>query len=265
MTTEFVNAILAACAACALAFTALAAESTIDAAHPYAYGANIGWIRLGSGAPANGYSYANNSASDYGVNHDGTGGLRGYAYGANVGWLNFEDTGAPAVDLLSGNLSGYVWGANIGWISLSNMTAYVRTETLDDGPDSDGDDLPDAYEARYTNSLAVLDGKDGQDSDGDGVTDLHEWGADTDPLDTNSYFRIVWFNAATSNQVAWSSRPTRRYSVTAVGALTGTSTWQTVTAPAFPPAGSVTMTQTVAGASPPSTFYQATAEIPLSP
>ena len=32
------------------------------------YSANCGWISLGSGTPANGFSYANNSATDFGVN-----------------------------------------------------------------------------------------------------------------------------------------------------------------------------------------------------
>ena len=41
----------------------------------YLYGANIGWIHLGSNAPANGIHYRNNSATDYGVNHDGVGNL----------------------------------------------------------------------------------------------------------------------------------------------------------------------------------------------
>src|SRR5882757_3837098 len=37
----------------------------------YVWSANVGWIHLGSGAPANGIRYQNNSATDYGVNHDG--------------------------------------------------------------------------------------------------------------------------------------------------------------------------------------------------
>src|SRR5262245_33859520 len=51
------------------------------------YAANVGWINLGSGSPANMYAYQNNSASDFGVNTDGAGNLRGYAYGANIGWI----------------------------------------------------------------------------------------------------------------------------------------------------------------------------------
>src|SRR5215472_3092441 len=85
----------------------------------YLYAANVGWISLGSGVPANGIRYQNNSANDFGVNQDGLGNLRGYAYGANIGWVNFENTGAPKVDLRTGVLSGSIYSANCGWISLS--------------------------------------------------------------------------------------------------------------------------------------------------
>ena len=33
------------------------------------YAANIGWMNLGSGSPANGIQYQNNSATDWGVNY----------------------------------------------------------------------------------------------------------------------------------------------------------------------------------------------------
>src|SRR5215831_10821313 len=52
----------------------------------YIWAANVGWIRLGDGTPVNGIRYLNNSASDYGVNHDGRGNLSGYAWGQNIGW-----------------------------------------------------------------------------------------------------------------------------------------------------------------------------------
>jgi hypothetical protein len=94
------------------------------------YAANVGWISLGAGTPTNGVQYQNLSATDYGVNVDAFGNLRGYAYGANVGWINFETNGAASVDFTSGNLTGYAYGANVGWISLSNAAAYVQTAPL---------------------------------------------------------------------------------------------------------------------------------------
>src|ERR1041385_2973232 len=99
----------------------------------YLWAANVGWIHLGSNAPANGVQYQNNSATDYGVNHDGQGNLRGFAYGANIGWVNFENTGAPKVDLKTGRLSGSIYSANCGWISLNNAFAFVQTDTLAPG------------------------------------------------------------------------------------------------------------------------------------
>ncbi len=136
--------------------SAYAAPTTIDAANHYAYGANlgwidwrgdtangavvglsvvsgniysanVGWINLGDGTPVNGQTYLNNSATDFGVNRDAAGNLRGYAYGANIGWINFEANGAPKMDLLTGQFSGSVYSANCGWISLSNATTYVQS------------------------------------------------------------------------------------------------------------------------------------------
>src|SRR5512134_1046729 len=58
------------------------------------YSGNVGWINLGTGTPANGVRYGNNSAADFGVNHDGLGNLNGLAWGANIGWLMFTNRDA---------------------------------------------------------------------------------------------------------------------------------------------------------------------------
>lgn len=98
------------------------------------YAANVGWIALGSGSPANQIQYQNNSAADFGVNMDGLGNLTGFAYGANIGWITFEQTyGKPRVNLLTGQMSGSVWSANCGWISLGNTVASVQTDTIQQG------------------------------------------------------------------------------------------------------------------------------------
>jgi len=91
------------------------------------YSANVGWIALGNGTPANGHAYLNHSATDFGVNRDAAGNLRGYAYGANIGWISFEANGAPKMDLVTGQFSGCAYSANCGWISLSNSTAFVES------------------------------------------------------------------------------------------------------------------------------------------
>jgi hypothetical protein len=48
-----------------------------------------------------------------------------FAYGANLGWINFENAGAPRVDLSTGRMAGFAWSANCGWSSLSNAVAVV--------------------------------------------------------------------------------------------------------------------------------------------
>src|SRR6185436_14409705 len=147
----------------------------------YLWSANLGWIQLGDGTPANGIRYQNNSAADFGVNHDGLGNLRGYAYSANVGWINFESSGGPKVDLRTGRLSGAVWSANCGWISLSNTLAFAQTDFIQPGTDSDADGIADAWELTFTNTLGGFSAT--SDSDHDGVRDSDEYLADTSPID----------------------------------------------------------------------------------
>jgi hypothetical protein len=187
----------------------------------FIYAANVGWISLGSGTPANGIRYQNNSASDYGVNHDGLGNLRGYAYAANIGWLTFTNRDAigtfyegPKIDLLSGRMSGFIWSGNCGWISLSNAFAYVQTDTIRMGIDTDGDGIPDAWERERFGSLAVADAS--SDHDGDGVKDIGEYVADTDPNDPLSFLSITRYRVTGMGSpldLTWSSRPTRLYHV----------------------------------------------------
>jgi hypothetical protein len=155
----------------------------------YIYGANVGWINVGNGNPANHIQYANNSATDFGVNftmdpnNPGHGLLRGYAYGANIGWINFEDKGNPYVILSNGQLRGFVYSANTGWINLDDLNYFVGTDEIDPGVDSDGDGLPDAWEYTYFGGLGA--GPD-DDPDGDGESNLSECRSKTNPIDPNS-------------------------------------------------------------------------------
>jgi hypothetical protein len=178
----------------------------------YIYAANVGWIHLGSGSPANGIGYQNNSALDYGVNHDGLGNLRGYAWGANIGWINFENTGAPRFNLFTGKLTGDIWSANCGWISLSNAIAFVQTDSMVPGLDSDNDGLADAFELIHTGGLSAMNGS--TDSDGDGSSDLSEYLAGTNPMSASSLLTITAFNSGVSNSLytlTWKSEQTRGY------------------------------------------------------
>jgi hypothetical protein len=176
------------------------------------YSANVGWISLGSGAPANQIQYQNNSANDIGVNQDGLGNLRGYAYGANIGWINFENTGAPKVDLLTGQLSGAVWSANCGWISLSNAVAVVQTDRIQPGALAP-DGLPIAW---LLQNFGATNVNAGADPDGDGQSNLEEYLAGTDPNNAASVLKINAFSRAASSNytlLGWNAVATRCYAV----------------------------------------------------
>jgi hypothetical protein len=230
------------------------------------WSANVGWIGLGGG-PTNGWHYSNASATDWGVNHDGAGHLTGHAYGANVGWLTFEQTyGKPGVDLMTGNLTGYIWGANVGWISLTNSQAFVRTDALGTGPDSDGDGLPDAWELEKAGDLVTLDPLD-PDSDDDGVPDEDEYVADTDPLDPASRLVITAFDrAADTDAVTWPVAQTRLYRLLHTDSLTNAPLlWSDSGAGLIPPSGAPAITQSVADPTDPQRFYRVQAVVPLSP
>lgn len=225
----------------------------------YMYGANVGWIHLGDGAPVNGMAYANDSATDYGINHDGLGNLSGFAYGANMGWINFEQAfGKPKVDLMTGLLSGYVWGANVGWINLSG----IATLAIGAGPDTDGDDIPDAWEYSHTNALPILTGGD---ADGDGVSDYDEYLADTDPFDENDYLAITDFQAyGATNEVTWPVKTTRLYTLQHATALSNGMSWAT-TSPSFIPPFGPDVTEMVSSVGDTNRFYRVQAQPPLNP
>ncbi len=228
--------------------------------------ANVGWISLGAGAPSNGWSYANDSPADWGVNHDGAGNLTGFAYGANVGWIAFEQThGQPRVDLRTGALSGYAWGANIGWISLANSQALVRTDTLGTGPDSDGDGIPDAWEWKIAGNLAGLAGA-GADQDQDGVPDVDEFIADTDPFDNASYLTITAFSrAAGTDEIIWSTQPTRLYRLLQTDSLLPSPpVWSDSGLGLVAPLGSSLSAQIIDPAAT-QRFYRVQAILPLTP
>src|SRR5262245_343246 len=55
----------------------------------YIWCENVGWINVGDGTPANGFTYANATGADFGVNVDAAGNLTGLAWGENIGWVNF--------------------------------------------------------------------------------------------------------------------------------------------------------------------------------
>ena len=178
----------------------------------YAYAANFGWIHLGDGSPANGHRYANDSATDYGVNLSSQGALTGYAYAANVGWIVFEqDQGRPRVDLLTGTFYGYAYSANIGWIALETPSSRLATAEIV-ARDTDCDGIADAYEFLHFGNLLTADAT--TDTDGDGQTDLVEYLANTDPANGSDRLGITLLSTAENEvQLGLQAGPGRLLSI----------------------------------------------------
>jgi hypothetical protein len=176
----------------------------------FIYGANVGWIQLGDGTPDNGIRYQNNSATDFGVNHDQFGNLRGLAYGANIGWIQFEDSGAPRVDLRTGQLSGRIYGANVGWISFDGSEYFLKVTNIAAAADTDNDGIPDAWELLHGTNLSAMNRT--TDRDGDGASDVEEYLADTNPADPADRFGILNFTqSGLVSLLSWPTKSTRNY------------------------------------------------------
>ena len=228
------------------------------------YSANVGWINLGSGSPADGIYYQNNSVSDFGVNNDGLGNLSGYAWGANIGWLTFEQTyGQPKVNMLTGQMSGYVWSANGGWISLSNAVAYVQTDAFFPGPLAP-DGLPIPWLLTYFGTTNV---NANADPTGKGMTIGQDYLAGTDPTNANSILRITaasYARGGTNASLTWNSLPTRYYYIQKTTGLSAPAWTDSGLGLVTPSAGSST-TDGFTDANAPVRFYRVEAVRPLTP
>ena len=226
----------------------------------YIYAANVGWISLGNSSPPGGIYYSNTSAGDWGVNQDGSGNLRGFAYGANIGWIAFEATGVPKVDLATGNFSGSVWSANCGWISLSNASAHVQTDAIQQGSLApDGLPIPWLLANFGTTNVDA-----NADPDHDGRSNREEYLAGTNPNDSNDCLRITtitWTNSTPPYvQLWWPGKTTRFYGVQQRAALDSSNSWTEFYTATSPGVTSVGFNQTAS-----QQFFRVRAFRPLSP
>lgn len=227
------------------------------------FSANTGWINLGDGTPTNGIQYQNLSAGDCGVNHDGAGNLRGFAYSSNIGWINFENLGAPRVDLLTGKLSGSIYSANCGWISLSNTFAFVQTDAIDPGQLApNGLPVPWLLQQFGTTNVVA-----GADADNDGMSNAQEYQAGTNPNSAASKLQITaqtFATGGTSATLTWTSVSNRVYHIERNVNLAA-PTWGESALGTIAPALAATTTRNFADTNAPIRFYRIRAARPLLP
>lgn len=283
-------------ASLALLSQPLLAQSTIDPARAFSYGANVGWISwkpnlpapsggaviserflsgkiysancgwldLGDGSPVNFLAYQNTSAADFGVNVGLDGALTGYAYGANIGYIQFEQVqGRPKINLLTGAFSGYAYGANVGWIHLGDGQLGTLSFQC---TDTDGDGIGDEYERQYfSGSLTAATST--SDADKDGVSDKQEYAALTDPKNAASFLRVTTIATSPLNgffRVTFTTQPGRTYSMERSADL---RTWTVVPGLEnfLPDAGATTSKDIpAAGSTPGQRYFRARARKPLA-
>lgn len=237
----------------------------------YVYAANAGWMSLGTGFPANGIQYANNSATDFGVNYSvdstqsGVAILRGYAYAANIGWINFEATGNPRVSLFTGTFSGYAYSANCGWINLGDFNVHVQTDHVAMGTDSNGNGIADAWELLYFAALLPA-GAENKDPNGTGMTLLQDYLEGTDPRFANDALRIVAFGTSgsgASSSLTFVSNVARLYTIETNTDPRLTNGWADAGLGLFAPDAGTRTTRLVNSLAGQRRFYRVTAVRPL--
>lgn len=232
----------------------------------YLWSPNVGWINCGDGSPASGVQYANDTHTDYGVNHTGTGDLYGLAWAPNIGWINFgwwtlepTNSARPRVNLATGEFSGYAWSANCGWIALG--TGRLKTDRMEIR-DTDGDGISDVFEITVTGSLTNMTAS--TDTDGDGQSDKAEYTAMTNPLDPNSALKITRITKLTgvnSVELEWTSSAARVYDLEGKPGLTDPDWIYLGTVPGM--SGASTVQAIEAGA--PTAFFRVGVKLPLQP
>jgi hypothetical protein len=228
----------------------------------YAYAANFGWINFGDGAPTNGSTYANTTATNCGVNLALNGTLTGYAYGANIGWIQFEQTqGQPKLNLLTGQFTGSAYSANLGWIPLDTTLSDLATTTLS-RPDTDADGIPDPWERFYFPNLTTATAA--TDKDGDGSSEAAEYAAGTDPTDPSSKLKITahtYDPGFTQATLTWTIVPTRNYRIEFDTDLIGL--WTDSALGTFTPTPAATATRTITPGATIRRYFRAVAVQPL--
>ena len=102
----------------------------------------------------------------------------------------------------------HYYGANYDWWwEVDQVRVYGNANKTD----SDGDGLPDWWEAAYGFATNIANGTN--DPDNDQVSNMGEYLADTDPTDSNSVFFISTFSNEAGRAISFPSSADRNYNI----------------------------------------------------
>ena len=158
------------------------------------------------------------------------------------GQRNWYPTIIGKTDVLGGEYANLYWAK---WPNASDwprqfLGASIRFRL----PDTDGDNIPDAWEQHHWPGVPVALVFPDADLDGDGQSNLDEYLADTDPTNSASYFHITEVHSSVSNEtvLAWQSSEYKYYGIEMSTNLSTNTSWTAISSNirATPPLNTVT-------------------------